>query len=613
MSRTLHNDTVEIELGTGEWTVRWPETGIALGPCRMDVESREWTPGPRAGSWRVDTTRTGARARWTTTDDSSWIELRLPAEGTTVEVRVGYLAEREDSLHALVALRGAVAPTATRHLVNGYDSWSYAGVRDDATDSSWSTTVVTAAGGLALSALRADRHVTRYSRDGDLLTVRAEGAPVHRPLEGTWGFETAPPVTTIPVRAGEEVASEPVVITAHADPLAATETVASLLDRREWIGPPACGWESWYHYAIAITPDVLLENARLLKERYGDRPGFDLLQIDDGWQQTYGAWWPRDPFPSDFGELVEQIHALDLRCGLWLAPFMVVPEAIGLGAEHEDWCVRDAETGATFRDRHDRWALDASNPDVVDFLRDLGRTVRGWGVDMVKLDFLYLGAQEGIRHDPRVTGTQALRRGLGTFVDQLGDDVYVLGCGAPMLPMVGICHANRIGHDLAVPVIAREFGQPLAEGWTGWHGIKGQARQAAARWFTHGRWFHNDPEIVMAWGSDGRGGPDGYSLAESHTQAVVAALTGGPYLLADELKSLLPAERAVLEDDTVLDLAWDERGFRPADLFDHVDTGPVHAYSQPDDLASTWVAERDAGQITATFNWADHLATHATP
>jgi alpha-galactosidase len=232
---------------------------------------------------------------------------------------------------------------------------------------------------------------------------------------------------------------------------------------------------------------------------------------------------------------------------------------------------------------------------------------------MVKLDFLYQGAQEGLRHDPRVTGTQALQIGLGTMVGQLGDDVYVLGCGAPMLPMVGTCHANRIGHDLAVPVIARDFGQPLDDGWTGWKGIKAQARQAAARWFTHARWFHNDPEIVMAWGSDGRGGPDGYSLEESHTQAVVAALTGGPYLLADELQSLLPEERAVLEDAEVLDLAWDEHGFRPVDLFDAVDSGTMHAYDQPDALPSTWVAERNGRTVTALFNWTDEPATRTAP
>ncbi len=53
----------------------------------------------------------------------------------------------------------------------------------------------------------------------------------------------------------------------------------------------------------------------------------------------------------------------------------------------------------------------------------LGAQVREWGVDMVKLDFLYQGAQEGLRHDPRVTGTQALRTGLRAFVDQTAGSI----------------------------------------------------------------------------------------------------------------------------------------------------------------------------------------------
>ena len=112
----------------------------------------------------------------------------------------------------------------------------------------------------------------------------------------------------------------------------------------------------------------------------------------------------------------------------------------------------------------------------------------------------------------------------------------------------------------------------------------------------------------MAWGSDGRGGADGYSLEESHTQAVVAALVGGPFLLADQLSTLLPEERAVLEDPEVLDLAWDERGFRPIDLFDHADDGRQHAYAQPADLPSVWMAERDRGTVVALFNWTDDAA-----
>ena len=117
----------------------------------------------------------------------------------------------------------------------------------------------------------------------------------------------------------------------------------------------------------------------------------------------------------------------------------------------------------------------------------------------------------------------------------------------------------------------------------------------------------------MAWGSDGRGGADGYSLEEAHTQAVVAALVGGPWLLADELSALLPEERAVLEDPAVLDLAWDARGFRPLDLFEHLDDGPEHAYAQPHDLPSVWIAERAGGAVVALANWTDEPAVRVAP
>jgi alpha-galactosidase len=627
VTRSLTNGAVVVDLGAGEWTVSWPDVGITFGPVTTSVEldgavDGGDAPDPPGGRWRAETTRTGARARWTAAGGERWCELTVPADGRVVEVRLGFQPRADGRLRRL-SFGGPITPAPGAQLVNGYDSWSYAGVRPasafaapaaDALDCWWSTTVVTDRGALALQAERADRFATAFRRAGDLLHVDAGPTPRHRQLDRTWGFETLAADAAVEVRAGEEVVSEPVTISAGPDPLAVTEALAARVDRREWHGPPACGWESWYHYAIAIDPESLRENAALLRERFGHRPGFDLFQIDDGWQQTYGSWSPNPRFPDGIAALVDEIHALGLRCGLWLAPFMVQPGAIGLGLEHEDWCIRDAGTGATALDRHGRWGLDASHPDVVAFLRELGARVRSWGVDMVKLDFLYLGAQEGIRHDPRVTGTEALRRGLRAFVDPLGDDVYVLGCGAPMLPMVGICHANRIGHDLAVPVVARDFGQPLAEGWSGWHGIKAQARQAAARWALHGRWFHNDPEIVMAWGSDGRGGADGYSLEEAHTQAVVAALTGGPFLLADALAELRPEERAVLEDPAVLDLAWDEHGFRPVDLFAHPDAAPVlHAFAGPTDLPATWVARRGPRTVVALFNWTDAPTTRTAP
>jgi alpha-galactosidase len=289
---------------------------------------------------------------------------------------------------------------------------------------------------------------------------------------------------------------------------------------------------------------------------------------------------------------------------------MVQPGAPGLGTDHPEWAVRD-EDGEAILDRHGRYGLDASHPEVLDWLRGLGEQVREWGFEMVKLDFLYLAAVEGGRHDRRVTGTAALRRGLRAMIDGLGPDVYVLGCGAPLLPAVGTCHGNRVGHDLAVPVLLREFGQPVTEGWTGFHGIRPQARNVAARFALHHRWFDADPDVVMAWGSDG-GTPHGYSIEESRTLATVAALCGGPFLLADELASLSPDERAVLEHPVLLDLAWGD-GFRPLDLFARVDEPEVEQFFAQGEPASVWVAERDGRRVAAVFNWSEEPARRDLP
>ena len=191
VTRTLGNGSVEIELGSGEWTARWLHCGIVLGPCRTEIDSSDREVLQTVGVWRVDTTRTGARARWSRADGREWIELRLPADGDTFEVQAGYQPEHGDWVRAIVPVSGEVTPTLDRQLVNGYDSWSYAGVRadDEATDSYWSTTVTGAAGGLAIQALASERFVTRITRTGDRIAVRSEGSPSHHLVDGSWGHE----------------------------------------------------------------------------------------------------------------------------------------------------------------------------------------------------------------------------------------------------------------------------------------------------------------------------------------------------------------------------------------------------------------------------------------
>lgn len=640
MSRILRGGGVAVELGTGRITARWSVTGMTAGPlvARAHFHDDVLHSDGTSGSWRVETGaalgRPGAWARWVPDEPGVTLAVHVPTEDGIVVVRVGFEARATQTLEALepvagpVDLGGTAVDAATR-LVQGYDSWAYAGVRPAAVpgESWWGTQLAGPSGGFGVQALDATRFATVVStRPADaavterhastaLVSVTCGATPPVAPVDGTWGYETLPPPPlALAMLPGAVEEAPPVALSSGSEPLAVAENLAALAGRaagaRRWSGPPMCGWESWYHYGLVVDREQLLRNARVLLERYRGLPGFDLVQLDDGWQVTYGAWWPNDRFPEDLRELTAEVRTAGGRPGLWLAPFMVQPGAPGLGTDHAAWAVC-ADDGTPLLDRHGRFGLDASNPAVVDWLRGLGEQVRAWGFDMVKLDFLYLGAVEGRRHDPGVTGTEALRRGLAAMAAGLGDEVYLLGCGMPLLPAVGLCHGNRVGHDLAVPVRLREFGQPRREGWTGFQGIRPQARNVAARFALHRRWFDADPDVVMAWGSDGAS-PDGYSIEEARTLATLAALCGGPFLLADDLAALADDERAVLEHPGLLDLVAG-RGFRPVDLFERADDPGVEEFFAQGDPASLWLAERGDRRVAALFNWSDAPATRAVP
>jgi len=632
MTRQLRGGGVTVDLGDGDFTVHWPASGVTAGPlaARVHVDGESVGTGAGRGRWHVETGeahgRAGAWARWLPRDGGPALSLHAPADGDVLVVELAYETDAARTLDRLIPVSGLLdlgaAPARATRLVQGYDSWAYAGVRPaDGLGVSWWTSVFVTPAGTAfgVQALAAERFATAIASRPEgsrlLVDVSCGATPPVEAGAGTWGYETLPPPgLSLPLPAGATEVAPPIALAAGTDPLAVTEELAALAGRVAgalgWTGAPVTGWESWYHYGLLVDPEPLLDNARRLIDRYRDRPGFDLVQLDDGWQVTYGAWWPNDRFPDDLSEITGAVRELGGRPGLWLAPFMVQPGAPGLGADQPDWAVRD-DAGAPILDRHGRYGLDASRPDVVDWLRDLGGQVRAWDFDMVKLDFLYLAAVEGARHDPRVTGTEALRRGLRAMVAGLGADVYVLGCGMPLLPAVGVCHGNRVGHDLAVPVLLREFGQPVSEGWTGFHGIRPQARNVAARFALHHRWFDADPDVVMAWGSDGAT-PDGYSIEESRTLATLAALCGGPFLLADELASLSPEERAVLEHPGLLDLVGGN-GFRPVDLFARVDEPEIEQFFAQGEPASMWRAERDGRPVIALFNWSDEPTVRDVP
>jgi alpha-galactosidase len=203
-------------------------------------------------------------------------------------------------------------------------------------------------------------------------------------------------------------------------------------------------WCSWYSLYRWINEGILLKAFN----DFCDIP-FEVFQIDDGWQRSYGDWEPNKKFSSGMKAMAEKISATGRTPGLWLAPFMVSTHS-QLARERPDWLLRD-EKGSPVRAgitwTGNPYCLDSSHPQVLEWLDQLIRKTRKWGYGYLKLDFLYIGALMGQRHTdiPR----EAAYRNAMEVIRSAAGDAYILACGAPILPSLGLCDGLRIGPDVA--------------------------------------------------------------------------------------------------------------------------------------------------------------------
>jgi len=203
-------------------------------------------------------------------------------------------------------------------------------------------------------------------------------------------------------------------------------------------------WCSWYSLYKWINEHIMGNALHAL----GDLP-FDVFQLDDGWQITHGDWEPTKKFPSGMDAMANQIKATGRTAGLWLAPFMVT-KLSSIFREHPDWLLRDEQgqavpVGVTWEGVP--YALDTTHPAVLEWLDKLIRKVRSWGYEYLKLDFLYAGAIPGKRHQD-IPREVAYRNALQVMREAAGD-AYILACGAPIIPSMGLCDGIRTGPDVS--------------------------------------------------------------------------------------------------------------------------------------------------------------------
>jgi alpha-galactosidase len=249
-------------------------------------------------------------------------------------------------------------------------------------------------------------------------------------------------------------------------------------------------WCSWYQYYGDVSADAVVANLAAMDEH--DVP-VDVVQIDDGYASTPGDWLDHSSRFPDLPALVGRIRDSGRRAGIWIAPLLAGYQS-NLYRAHPDWVVtHDGSSEPVWAGdvcRQHCAALDITRPDVADYLSQVLATMRGWGIDYFKVDFMYAGGYEGRRHQ-HVTGVEAYRQALGLIRQAIGPEPALLACGAPILPSVGLVDAMRVGPDIA------ERYEP-ADGNPSMPSQRNATRNTVARAWQHGRFWVNDPDCLIA-------------------------------------------------------------------------------------------------------------------
>lgn len=455
---------------------------------------------------------------------------------------------------------------ALRFLKHGWQSWSYTGSRelDDAGEPPFPSGAWLRGLHHALGAPAPDRQgwheshlVTVVGPSGGgaaclagvlesgvsfgVLYLRRDGAGVRVEVELRLEASLAPGASLAPERVRAALGDDPVrLLERHAEEHGRTGGARIA-------APFQAGWCSWYHFFHDVSEEALLRNLDALTAVRAEIP-VDLVQLDDGYQRAIGDWLEtNEKFPRGLAPVAAAIRDSGFRAGLWTAPFCVVRES-RVFERHPEWLLR-SEGEPVLGLLHPMWTadarvytLDTSRDDVCAHVERTHAAIGELGFSYQKLDFLWVVAAHSDASDPSLTRAQRLRRGLEAVRAGAGDDAFLLGCGCPLGPAVGVVDGMRIGPDVAPHWFpAAEPRIPGIEETT--PSTRSALRSIYARAFQHRRLWLNDPDCLMARTRDTQ-----LSRSEVESLAAAIAVTGGMTLFSDDLGALCEPDRARVRD-----------------------------------------------------------------
>ncbi|QNN23995.1 hypothetical protein HED60_17530 [Planctomycetales bacterium ZRK34] len=322
--------------------------------------------------------------------------------------------------------------------------------------------------------------------------------------------------------------------------------------------------------------------------------GFDVLQIDDGWQdgvksngpaKVFVRHRPGGAYPDGVKPIADYIKAKGMTPGLWYMPYAGTHDDPYFADKqemfyHVDGKPLDVSWGGT--------CLDPSVPATQELIRQRTEMICGkWGYKYIKTDGLWMGL--GTPHvyvnttfkddkigdappaDIDYTNVQAERTGLKIVRDTAGPDVFILGCNLAQNMRtlglsIGFVDAMRIGPDNGPK----------------WERMRSGTFSGSNLYFLHRRVWYNDPDPVYVRPQV----PIEQARALVSWVALTGQLHASSYSFADLSAERLDILRRAMPAHTLMP--------RPVDLFEQ---GIPRMWLLTDDRRS------EPLYVVGLFNW----------
>lgn len=349
---------------------------------------------------------------------------------------------------------------------------------------------------------------------------------------GSYGTERAGAMPAVPVtaRPGPGELSPPPPSAGHRALADWADTVMAVNDLQP---PRFCpsGWNSWYCYRLTITEDIVLDHARVIREKL---PGLGLrnLQIDHGWQDRniVGNWVPNERFPHGLPWLSQRLKELGFELGLWTAVTQV-SEFAPLFLEHPEAMFQDGRSdrsadgqpqvcgGDWYWEPHGKtFSLDPTHPIGEAFYRQVGEAIKSYGCTYWKNDFqANLLRSDAVLHDRETTyGVPIYLKAVRAYRDAAGPQVAHMACNAALNPVAGLCDSAWTHGDI---------GNPGGR----WDWLRSFWRDFCSRAHVSGKFYWSDPDYLQV----GQGTPN-----ENRVRMAFMVFGGGPMFLSDRLPEL---------------------------------------------------------------------------